>query len=186
MLFVSNDSKFDYIYEKYKRLLLSRAFDIVKDHALAEDAVSEAFIRAYRNLHKIGEADSPQTVSFLVTITKNVAINIYNKEKRMTPIDITEYDEADDFDMEELIEFKDETLNALQLVDSLREELKAVFLLKYAHDMNHKQIASVLGITENNVTVRLHRAKAKLIKMVKSGHSPNGELLGRASKEVAK
>ena len=164
--------KFEYIYEKYKRLLWTKAFDILKDHALAEDAVSEAFIRAYKNLHKIGEADSPQTVSFLVVIAKNVAINIYNREKRVTPIDLAEHDEPDDFDMEEEIAVKDEVVGAMQLVDQLKEELKAVFLLKYAHDLPHKEIARLLGITENNVTVRLHRAKAKLLKL--------------ASKEVAK
>ena len=157
--------KFEYIYEKYKRLLWTKAFDILKDHALAEDAVSEAFIRAYKNLHKIGDGDSPQTVSFLVVIAKNVAINIYNREKRITPIDIAEYDEPDDSNMEEEIATKDEAGGAMALVDKLKEELKAVFLLKYAHDLPHKEIARLLGITENNVTVRLHRAKTKLLKL---------------------
>jgi len=171
--------KFEYIYEKYKRLLWTKAFDILKDHALAEDAVSEAFIRAYKNLHKIGDADSPQTISFLVVIAKNVAINMYNRQKRVTPIDLAEHDEADDYNMEEEIEIKDEADNAMQLVDQLREELKAVFLLKYAHDLPHKEIARLLGITENNVTVRLHRAKAKLLKLA----AKNAE---KRDKEVAK
>jgi len=161
----SDRNKFECIYEKYKRLMWTKAFDILKDHALAEDAVSEAFIRAYKNLHKIGEPDSPQTASFLVTIVKNVAINIYNREKRVTSIDIAEHDEADDFNLEEQVASKDEAGLAIKLIDQLREELKAVFLLKYAHDLPHKEIARVLGITENNVTVRLHRAKTKLLKL---------------------
>ena len=161
---IGDKHKFEYLYEKYKRLLWTKAYEILKDHSLAEDAVSEAFIRAYKYLHKIGEPDSGQTASYLVTIVKNVSIDIYNREKRVAPIDINEHDEADDFNMEELITSKDETANIMKMVDSLREELKAVFLLKYAHDMPHKEIAKVLGITENNVTVRLYRAKAKLLK----------------------
>jgi RNA polymerase sigma-70 factor (ECF subfamily) len=55
----------------------------------------------------------------------------------------------------------------MKLVDRLKEEQRAVFLLKYAHDMSHRDIAKTLGITENNVTVRLHRAKAKLLSWAK-------------------
>lgn len=169
LVFVSETekSKFEYLYEKYKRLLWTKANDILKDHALAEDAVSEAFMRVYKHLHKIGDADSPQAVSYLVTIVKNIAINIYHRQKRITPIDISEYDEADVFSLEEMVEFQDEAAAAFKMVDRLREDLKAVFLLKYAHDMSHKDIAKVLGITENNVTVRLHRAKTKLISWAK-------------------
>jgi len=163
----SKTNKFDYIYEKYKRLLMAKAFDILKDHALAEDAVSEAFLRAYKHLHKIGDPDSGQTASFLVTIAKNVAINFYHREKRVIPIDSEDYDMADDFNLEGSMASKDEAAQAMQLVGRLKEELRAVFLLKYAHDMNHREIAATLGITENNVTVRLHRAKNKLLEWAK-------------------
>lgn len=163
-IFTSDKHKFEYIYEKYKRLLWTKAYEILKDHSHAEDAVSEAFMRAYKYLHKIGDPDSGQTISYLVTIVKNVSIDMYNREKRVTPIDISEHDEADGFNLEELITSKDEAATVMMLVDSLSEEHKAVFLLKYAHDMSHKEIAKVLGITENNVTVRLHRTKAKLVK----------------------
>jgi len=167
LLVFAQEGKFEYIYEKYKRLLLAKAYDIVKDHGLAEYAVSEAYIRAYKNMHKIDDPDSAPAISFLVTITKNVAIDIYNKQKRNVPTDFAEYEEADDFNLEETIEHKHETAHAMELVGSLREELRAVFLLKYAHDLPHKEIAKMLGITENNVTVRLHRAKAKLQKLAK-------------------
>ncbi|MCL2285534.1 MAG: sigma-70 family RNA polymerase sigma factor [Firmicutes bacterium] len=163
----SDKFKFEYIYEKYKRLLWAKAFDIIKDHALAEDAVSEAFLRAYKHFHKIGDPDSPQSVSYLVTIVKNIAINSYHREKRVTPIDVAKHDEADDFNLEEMITSQDDTATAMALVDRLKEEQKAVFLLKYAHDLSHREIATALGITENNVTVRLHRAKTKLLQWAK-------------------
>ena len=159
--------KFEYIYEKYKRLLWLKAYEIVKDHALAEDAVSEAYMRAFKHIKKIGDPDLPQSVAYLVTIVRNVAIDIYNRQKRTTSIDIASYDEADDFNLEELIEHRDKATKLISLVDGLREELRAVFLLKYAYDMPHKAIANALGITENNVTVRLHRAKTKLIQWAK-------------------
>ena len=164
---MTDREKFDYIYEKYKRLLLAKANDILKDHALAEDAVSEAFIRVYKHLGKIADPDSGQSASYLITIVRNIAISLYHKEKRTTPFDSQEYDEADDFNLEDDYTIQEDASAAMQLVGRLKEELRAVFLLKFAHDMSHKEIATTLGITENNVTVRLHRAKSKLTEWAK-------------------
>jgi len=164
--------KFEYIYEKYKRLLWFKANDILKDHALSEDAVSEAFIRVYRHLHKIDCPDSNQTAAFLVTIVKNIAINMYNRGKKMPSANLDDYDYTDDFDLEEYVAINDEADRMMGLLDKLSEDMKAVFLLKYAHDLSHKEIGAILDITENNVTVRIHRCKQKLKQLVKEvqGH----------------
>ena len=162
-----NKKTFEYLYEKYKKLLWKKAYDILKDYALAEDAVSEAFIRIYKHFHRIDDADSSRTAAFLVTVVKNVAINIYHKRNRILPTDFEELEQASDFNLEESVATQDEAVRAARLVDKLSEELRAVFLLKYVNDLPHKEIGEILGITENNVTVRLHRAKKKLTDMAK-------------------
>jgi RNA polymerase sigma-70 factor (ECF subfamily) len=158
-------NSFEYIYEKYKRLMWRKAVDILKDNALAEDAVSEAFIRVYKNFHRIIEPDSGKTASFLVTIVRNVAINLYHKRNKDMPTDFDEFEKADTFSLEESVASKDEASQAMKLVGQLKQDLRDVFLLKYAHDLSHKEIGRLLGISENNVTVRLHRAKKKLLEL---------------------
>ena len=158
--------RFEYLYEKYKKLLLYKANNILRDYSLAEDATSEAFIRVYKNMHKIEDVDSNQTVSFLVTIVTNVAITMVNKEKKRNIISV-DFEEnfgnqGDDFNLEEHIVSKSNANEMLAYIDELKEELKAPFLLKYAHQLSHREIANTLGISENNVTVRIHRAKTKL------------------------
>lgn len=159
--------KTEYLYEKYKRLMWRKAYDILKDYALAEDAVSEAFIRVHKHVHRIIDPDAGQTVAFLVTIVKNISITMYHRRNKMIPTDISEYEQADDYNMEETVATKDEAERVNTLVEKLSEELKSVFILKYAQDLPHKEIGKILNITENNVTVRLHRAKKKLIEMAK-------------------
>jgi len=156
---------FEFLYEKYKKLMWRKAYDILKDYSLAEDAVSEAFIRVYRNISRIENPESGKTAAFLVTIVRNTAINLYHAKNKIIPTDIGEFDQADTFNLEETIVAKDEVLQASALVEKLNDELRAVFLLKYAHDLPHKEIGEILGISENNVTVRLHRAKKKLLSM---------------------
>jgi RNA polymerase sigma-70 factor (ECF subfamily) len=52
--------KFEYIFNKYKKLILHKAYDVLRDYALAEDAASEAFIRIYKNLDKISDPTAPR------------------------------------------------------------------------------------------------------------------------------
>ena len=163
ILFVFSDeaelSKFEYIYHKYKRLLLRKANDILYDFLLAEDAVSEAFIRVYKNLHKIKDPDSAETASFLYIIVKHTAIDILNKNKNIYPSDFQEEDYQSGFDLEESVLSEIVTGDMLRVVDGLKEEYKSCFLLMYAYDMSYKEIGRLLNISESNVAVRIHRAK---------------------------
>lgn len=174
-------SKFEYIYNKYKKLLLYKANMILNDYSLSEDAVSEAFLRVYKNLHKIDDPDSGMTISFLVTIVKNTAINILNKNKNIfvsvsdsdsksdsdTGSNIYGNELRSDFNLEEYVVSEAVTEEMLRVVDKLKDELKDCFLMMYAYNMSYKEIGRVLNISEANVTVRIHRAKKKLIALLK-------------------
>ena len=171
----NDKTKFEQLYEKYKKLLLYKAYGILRDHDLAEDAVSEAFIRIYRNTDKIDDTTSPRTISFLVTIVKNTALTILEKQKKYVVLEEGAPYESDAYDLEETILSTAVTQDMLKLVDLLKEEMRAPFLLKYAHDLSHKEIAGLLHISENNVTVRIHRAKKKLAELFREAGYANGE-----------
>ena len=165
---VQDQDKFEYIFNKYKKLMLHKAHGILLDYHLAEDAASEAFIRIYKNLHKIDDPDSPQSAAFVVTIVKNVALTMLRQMKSYAA---EEYDEEqhDTFDLEEYALSQVNAEQIYTLVDQLGEEMKSVFLLRYSYDLSHKEIGQMLGISENNVTVRLHRAKKKLAVLLQEG-----------------
>ena len=162
-------SKFEYIYNKYKKLLLFKANNILNDYSLAEDAVSEAFLRVYKNLHKIDDPDSGKTASFLVVIVRNTAIDILNKNKNsnMSDLDIYENDLQGDFNVEDHVMSETFTDGMLKVIDNLKDELKECFLLMYAHNLSYKEIGRILNISEANVNVRIHRAKKKIIELLK-------------------
>ena len=75
-----NKRKFVVLYEKYRYLLMKVAYDVLGDNYLAEDAVHEAFIKVTKNMEKIGDVNSQETKRYLITITKNSAIDIYRKK----------------------------------------------------------------------------------------------------------
>jgi len=161
----TDQEKFEFLYRKYKNLLLHKAYDILKDYALAEDAVSEAYIRIYKNLHKIDDPTANKSIAFVVTIVKNVSLTMLSKEKRFP---VEEYDEMqpDGFDLEESVLAAISSQQIYDIMEQLGEELRSVFLLRYAYDYSQKEVGALLNISENNVAVRLHRAKKKLAQLV--------------------
>ena len=162
-------NKFEYLYKKYKNLLYYKAWEILHDEMAAEDAVSETMIRVYKNIGKIGDPDSPQSVSFLVTIAKNVSLTLL-KRRSAAPAPLPDEEDADEpadsFDLEEEVLAAITEENLCVVIGRLDEEARNIFVMKYAYDLSHKEIAEQLGLTENNVTVRLHRTRKRLADMV--------------------
>ena len=159
--------KFEFLYTRWKTLMLNKAYGVLRDRELAEDAVSEAFIRVYKNMRKMDDPESGRTAAFLVMIVKNVSITMLAKQNKSTVVDISEYDRPDPSDLEENIISKHSAQDMMKVIDGLSEELKTPFLLKYAYDYSLKDIGRMLKITENNAAVRIHRAKGKLAKLLK-------------------
>lgn len=170
------EDAFAYLYSHYKGLMLQKAHAILHDRMLAEDAVSEAFLRIYRNRHKLDDPASNRSLSFVMTIVRNTALTIYSRERRQ-PVSLPdEEEERDSFDLEGYVLSEISSEKILALIGGLPEELRSVFLLKYAHDMPYKQIAQLLGIRENTAAVRLHRAKKQLMAaLIKEGYAVETE-----------
>lgn len=161
--------KFEVLYQSYKRLMLYKAHQVLGDHMLAEDAVSEAFIRIYKNIDKIEDPYSGSAAAFAVTVVRNVALTMLQREKSKgsRAFELLENDRQEEGpSLENKVLGDISRGEILRLVDTLNDELRSVFLLKFAHDLSHKEIGRLLCITENNVTVRLHRAKKKIAAML--------------------
>ena len=166
---VAGDSdKFDFIYMRWKGLMLNKAYAVLRDRDLAQDAVSEAFIRAYKNLRKLDDPESGRTAAFLVMVVKNVSLTMLGKQAKTAVVDISEYDRADPSDLEESVLSDCTAKDMMKVIGGLEEDLKAPFLMRYAYDYSLKDIGRMLKITENNAAVRIHRAKRKLAVMLKA------------------
>ena len=157
--------KFEYLYNKYKRIMLAKAYDILKDSMLAEDAVSEAYIRIYKNLDKIDDPTTNRSLAFVVTIARNCALTLLEKRKNR---DEGELDDnlADSDELETNALAGISAGHIMEVMEQLSEDLRSVFILKYSYELSHKEIGRTLGISENNVTVRLHRARKVLARLL--------------------
>ncbi|KUO63211.1 MAG: RNA polymerase subunit sigma-24 [Gracilibacter sp. BRH_c7a] len=161
--------KFELLYEKYKKLMFYIANQILEDPYLAEDAVHHAFLKIIENLDKIDDVQSHKTKSYIVTIVKNRAINLYNHRRKhvVVPLEEVQYSLAGDLNAQE--DLDDLTKAIIQLPVIYQEVLK----LKYIQEFSNAEVAQMLDISEATVRKRLERSKKKLEEILEKEDHPD-------------
>ncbi len=130
------------------------------DRTLAEDAVQETFLKAYRSLKNFrGEANER---TYLTRIAINTCKDMLrtgwfrHMNRRITPEELPVRQETDPFHRE-----------VTAAVMNLPRKLREVTLLYYYQGMTMPEIADVLHISQPAVTGRLKRAREQLKKELK-------------------
>lgn len=150
--------KFVSLYEKYRYLMQKVAMDVLKDRFLAEDAVHNAFINLAKNMNKVGEIDSLATKRYLITITKNAAIDIYRKRNLQMQKEIY-VDEIREEDLPLSYMETDVENKVLDILKNLPPKYRDIFLLKYSSKLENSEVAKLCGIREGTVRQRIARGK---------------------------
>lgn len=141
---------------EHQTALLRLCYLYLHDVHLAEDAVQETFIKAYRTLDTFRSASSEKT--WLTRIAMRTCCDMRRSfwfrrmDRRITPEMLP--DQASEAD-------EDESALTLAVMNLPRRE-REVVLLYYYQDMNMTDIADALGLTQPTVSYRLRRAREKL------------------------
>lgn len=144
----------------YGDTILRMCFLYLKDYQLAEDATQETFIKALTSYEKFKHRSSEKT--WLTRIAINCCKNVMRTHWfRMIKKDIEEHQhQCSEYVIEDLIE-KDGISNAIM---KLELDDRKIIILYYYQELPIKDIASVIGISENTANQRLFRARKKLKK----------------------
>lgn len=155
-----NKRKFVILYEKYKFLMQKVATDVLHDSYLAEDAVHNAFMKLSKHMGDVGEIDDLSTKRYLITITKNAAIDIYRKRNSQMHKEIY-VDELGEDKLPVSYMETDIDNDVLDVLKNLPVKYRDIFLLKYSSQLKNSEIAEICGIKE--VTVRQRIARGKVL-----------------------
>ena len=156
-------SKFQELYDEHRDLMFYRALKILNNHVLAEDALQEAFIRVTKNIHKVGEIKSPETIRFLLVITENAALTLLEQETRQH-YDHEEF--ADDYHLQ-IPDSAFEHISRQVLADEILQLPKIYREVLYLHgffDYTLPETARLLDISTETAKKRLQRGRAMLLK----------------------
>lgn len=146
--------------DQYQTALLQMCYMVLHDRALAEDAVQETFLKAYRSMDAFRGDCSEKT--WLMRIAVNTCRDMrrsawfrhVDRRIEMESIPSSALQIDGDEDAEEVA----------WAVVKLPARYREVILLYYDQDMTLKEIADVLGIGVSSVSERLKAARTKLRK----------------------
>lgn len=159
--------KFNKIYKIYKNYIFVICNNILQDKNLAEDALQESFISIHNNIDNIKDYNSNRTKGYIAVISRNNAIDIYNKRKNIIFVE-DEVFKNNSVEINPLENIYYE--NLLNLIENLKIEYSNVLMLKYVHNMEYKDIAKTLNISEANARKRVERGK-KALKSILEGEN---------------
>jgi RNA polymerase sigma-70 factor (ECF subfamily) len=157
-------SLFEILMRRYNQRLFRVARGILADDAEAEDVTQEAYVRAFRELASFrGEA---RFATWLTRIACHEALARARKRRRLVPIDGGGGEPPDPpaqtFGPEREMANRELQSVLREAVELLPDPLRAVFCLREIEDLSSEETADALGLTVENVRVRLHRAKRGL------------------------
>ena len=152
-------------YEQYADALLRHALLRVRDRDLARDIVQETFAKTWLYLSERNKIEYMK--AFLYRVANNLIVD-HSRKKKSSSLDKMMDDDGFEINDENLKHPSEigDARAAVKLLDSLEEIYRTVISMRFLDGLTPKEISSALNISENVVSVRLHRGVEQLKKLV--------------------
>jgi RNA polymerase sigma-70 factor (ECF subfamily) len=148
------------IFNTYVKSSVKLAYLITRQWTLAEDAVQEAFIKAFTHIDtfNINKSFHPWFTKIVVNEARKLLkkINIYSELDLIDNIAFEEVQLPDNV----IAQINGQAL--LEQVNKLELKYRLPIILKYYSAFSEKEIGSMLNIPLTTVKIRLYRARQKL------------------------
>src|SRR5579863_8235404 len=157
-----------------ERSIFLLLFSLLKNEADAEDAAQDTVIKVYRNLHLFrGDA---QFRTWVLSIARNEGLGRLRRvaTRREESLEAASEDQTGDYTPAILTSWREVPSTALeqkelgallrQAIEALPEIYRNIVILRDIEEMDIRETAAILGISEGAVKVRLHRARGMLQK----------------------
>jgi RNA polymerase sigma-70 factor (ECF subfamily) len=163
---------FEIVMRRYNQRLYRVTRAILRNDAEAEDVAQEAYVRAYQHLNQFAGRSSFAT--WLTRIAIHEALGRMRSRKKVEEIDAMDEPRRDsvqqlslrDATPEQAASGREVRSLLEHSIDALPDTYREIFMLREVEEMTTSETAQCLGISEENVKTRLHRARALLRKEI--------------------
>ena len=134
-----------------------------RDKSLAEDIVSEIFLKAIENFDQY-KKEKGSFKSWIFQITKNYLIDYFRSSKNRSNASIEELanELKDPTDTKQIAQGEIEKEIIIEAINTLPENKKELVLLRYFSGYSYEEIAEITKDNENNTRVTIHRTLQEL------------------------
>ena len=151
------------LYEYYMPKVFRYISFQVGDMDLAEDLTSAVFEKALTKLDSY-RSNKASFSTWLMTVARNTVIDCYRVKSRKIIVSIEETFEpaSEETSPVEKIIRRDELQRLETYLRELSQQEREIISLKFGAELNNRQIAKTLGLSESNVGTKLYRTICKL------------------------
>jgi RNA polymerase sigma-70 factor, ECF subfamily len=172
-----DDTAFEFLLQKYRRPMVSFMYRMAHNSAVAEDLAQEVFLRVYRSRENY-EASAKFT-TWLYRIATNLGMNHARDTRHERPENTVSLDEPDDETgrtpdvadgaptAEEKILRRERLAAIRQRVEALPERQRLAVVMHKYQQMDYREIAQVLKLSESATKSLLFRAYETLREQLK-------------------
>lgn len=156
---------FEEIVELYQKRVFSFAYSYVRNRSDAEDITQDVFWKLFIHIKKFNT--DKKFFSWIYAILINTIMSFFKgRKKHKTQDSDEEFVQNIAWNDGNRLSTEDK-LVLFQALDTLKPEEKNLLLLKYMEDLTIKEISEIAQLSEENVKVRIFRAKEKLVQVLK-------------------
>ena len=158
------DARFTECYRAHLRDVYSYSYYRVGNHHDAEDLTEQTFLQAYRHFERaLSESNGRPLRPWLIRIAHNLAANYYRDRSRKPQANIDAIAAPGAVHTpEDLVEGREELRHVLESVQQLPEDRREALIMRFALDMDNREIARAMGKSDGATKVLIHRAIKQL------------------------
>lgn len=158
---MSAEEKIEQLLKDYGNSVFRMCFLYLKDYHLAEDATQETFIKAMYSYNSFQNKSSEKT--WLTQIAINTCKNIM----RTNWFRLYRNELKDDIqDLDDRYETIVEKNSISRAIMQLRKDDRKMILLYYYQELSMREIAQIIGKSQNAAIQRVNRARCRLKKIL--------------------
>lgn len=168
------------IYDCYANYLAATCSRFLPDKAEMKDVLQDSFIKIFSSLDKFTFRGEGSLKAWMRQVVVNESLKVLRRKRSKVGSAISytwdQPDVEDESDSESDIE--NVPTDVLQeMIEALPDGYRTVLNLYAFEQKSHKEIASLLGITESTSASQLHRARAILMKEINEYKSKKGDAI---------
>ncbi len=162
--------QFALLVQAHNDLLYRIGMSYLNNHTEVEDLMQVTYLKAYEHLAQFNHQSSFST--WITRIMINECLMFLRKKKHGFQLTSAEQDTTaladipDQSSLEATINYKQLKEVTERMLFQLPEEYRIIFILREVQKFSSKEVAEIVGITEESVRTRLMRAKKKLQRLV--------------------
>lgn len=160
---IKNKRAYSSFYRKHKDKLFAYVMRMTGEYYLSSDIMQESFTRYFEHY-----GDKTESVSLLYTIARNALFDHTRKQRRTTQLE-EEQEDCSAGNQEQALIVREEYQRVLSAMQMLKKDERDILALAVSGVLSYRSIASIAGISEANVKVKVHRARLNLKKILNPG-----------------